>query len=131
MLTAAIQAGGRSSRMGEDKALRSFLGRPLIERVIGRLKPVADELIVTTNRPAAYTFLQLPLFTDLKPDRGALGGLYTAVASAGMPFVAVVACDMPFASASLIRTAANVMIAEGVDVVIAETEDGFEPMHAV
>jgi len=117
--------------MGEDKALRPFLGRPLIERVVGRLKPVADECIVTTNRPADYAFLHLPLFKDLKPDRGALGGLYTAIASASQPLVAVVACDMPFASAPLLRTAAGMMLEEDVDVVIAESGDGFEPLHAV
>ena len=117
--------------MGEDKALRPFLGRPLIERVIERLRPAADEFIVTTNRPQEYTFLHLPLFTDLKPDRGALGGLYTAIACAGMPLVAVVACDMPFASAPLLRTAARLMLAEDVDVVIAESSEGFEPLHAV
>jgi molybdopterin-guanine dinucleotide biosynthesis protein A len=131
MLTVAIQAGGKSSRMGEDKALRPFLGRPLIERVVGRMRPVADEIIVTTNRPEEYTFLHLPLFTDLVPDRGALGGLYTAIACAGMPLVAVVACDMPFASASLIGTAAKLMLEDDVDVVIAGSEEGFEPLHAV
>ena len=46
MLTVCIQAGGQSSRMGEDKALKPFLGRPLIQRVVERLSPVADELIV-------------------------------------------------------------------------------------
>ena len=68
--------------MGEDKALKTFLGRPLIQRVIERLSPIADELIVTTNRPEDYTFLDLRLIPDLKPGRGALGGLYTAIASA-------------------------------------------------
>src|SRR5512147_3255637 len=100
MLTVCIQAGGQSSRMGEDKALKTFLGRPLIQRVIDRLSPIADEIILTTNHPEEYTFLDLPLFSDLKPGRGALGGLYTAIASATNPFVAVVACDMPFASAT-------------------------------
>ena len=95
MLTVCIQAGGQSSRMGEDKALKPFLGRPLIQRVIERLSPVADELIVTTNRPDDYRFLRLALRADLKPGRGALGGLYTAIASAAHPIVAVVACDMP------------------------------------
>ena len=46
MLTVVIQAGGISSRMGEDKALKLFLGRPLIQRVIERLTPIADEVIV-------------------------------------------------------------------------------------
>lgn len=131
MLTVCIQAGGESSRMGEDKALKPFLGRPLIQRVIERLAPIADELIVTTNHPEEYRFLGLRLTPDLKPGRGALGGLFTAVASASQPFVAVVACDMPFASPNLIEAANRLMVREGADVVIAKTDEGFEPIHAV
>ena len=133
MLTVCIQAGGQSSRMGEDKALKTFLGRPLIQRVIERLSPVADELIVTTNRPDDYAFLnlRLTLRADLKPGRGALGGLHTAIASAAHPIVAVVACDMPFASAKLIEAGSRLLIEEEADVVIARSEEGYEPLHAV
>jgi molybdopterin-guanine dinucleotide biosynthesis protein A len=131
MLTVCIQAGGQSSRMGEDKALKTFLGRPLIQRVVERLSPVADEMIVTTNRPDDYAFLKLPLISDLKPDRGALGGLYTAIASASNPIVAVIACDMPFASPTLIEAETRLMAEEGADVGIAKSEEGFEPLHAV
>lgn len=131
MLTICIQAGGQSSRMGEDKALKNFLGRPLIQRVIERLSPIADEVIVTTNRPEDYSFLGLRLFPDLKPGRGALGGLYTAIASASSPLVAVVACDMPFASPTLIEAAGKLLIEEAADVVIAKTDEGYEPIHAV
>ena len=131
MLTVVIQAGGASSRMGEDKALKPFLGRPLIQRVIERLTPIADEMIVTTNRPADYEFLNMRLVADLKPGRGALGGLYTAIASAASPFVAVVACDMPFASPMLIEGARRLMVEEEADVVIAKTEAGYEPFHAL
>lgn len=131
MLTVCVQAGGASSRMGEDKALKPFLGRPLIQRVIERLSPIADELIVTTNRPDDYAFLGLRLFSDVKPGRGALGGLYTAIASAAHPLVAVVACDMPFASAKLIEASIEIMGKENVDVVIAKGEEGFEPLHAL
>jgi molybdopterin-guanine dinucleotide biosynthesis protein A len=131
MLTVCIQAGGQSSRMGEDKALKTFLGRPLIQRVIERLSPIADEFIVTTNRPDDYAFLNLPVFSDLKPGRGALGGLYTAIASANNPMVAVVACDMPFASRSLLEGASKILVEEEADVVIAKSEEGYEPLHAV
>jgi len=131
MLTVCIQAGGQSSRMGEDKALKTFLGRPLIQRVVERLSPIADELIVTTNRPDDYRFLGLPLFPDLKPGRGALGGLYTAIASAAQPIVAVAACDMPFASASLLEAASQLLVEEEADVVIPKSEEGFEPLHAI
>lgn len=131
MLTVCIQAGGQSSRMGEDKALKPFLGRPLIRRVVDRLSPIADELIVTTNRPVDYAFLDLRLCSDLKPDRGALGGLHTAIASAAHPLVAVVACDMPFASARLLETMGRLLVEEEADVVIAKTQNGYEPLHAV
>ena len=131
MLTICIQAGGQSSRMGEDKALKTFLGRPLIQRVVDRLSPIADEIILTTNRPEDYAFLGLRLIADLKPGRGALGGLYTAIASAAHPTVAVVACDMPFASATLLETASRLMVREEADVVIPKSEQGYEPLHAV
>lgn len=132
MLTICMQAGGKSSRMGQDKALMPFLGRPLIQRVADRLAPIADELIVTTNRPDDYRFLGLALFPDLKPGRGALGGLYTALSSATCETVAVVACDMPFASASLIEAASRLLDQEEADVVIPDSGGGLlEPMHAV
>jgi molybdenum cofactor guanylyltransferase len=131
MLTVCIQAGGASSRMGEDKALKPFLGRPLIQRVIERLSPIADEMIVTTNRPDDYRFLSLRLIPDLKPGRGALGGLYTAISSASQPLVAVIACDMPFASPTLLEAASRIMVREEADVVIAKSEEGYEPLHAV
>lgn len=141
MLTICIQAGGQSSRMGEDKALKPFLGRPLIQRVIERLSPVADELIVTTNRPEDYSFLDVRLFSDLLPGRGALGGLHTAIASAKHPIVAVVACDMPFASPTLLEAAGRLLIEEEADVIIArlasrakragKSDEGYEPLHAV
>jgi molybdopterin-guanine dinucleotide biosynthesis protein A len=117
--------------MGENKALKPFLGRPLVQRVIERLAPVADELLITTNQPENYGFLDLPLIADVKEGRGALGGLYTALISAKYTSVAVIACDMPFASAPLIVAAAGLLIQEKADVVIAETTEGFEPLHAV
>jgi molybdopterin-guanine dinucleotide biosynthesis protein A len=117
--------------MGQDKALRPFLGRPLIQRVIDRLAPIADEVLVTTNKPDEYAFLGLPLFPDLIAERGALGGLYTALFSAKYPAVAVAACDMPFASPGLFEAAARILVQEEADVVIAKSAEGFEPLHAV
>jgi molybdopterin-guanine dinucleotide biosynthesis protein A len=140
MFSLVIQAGGKSERMGEDKALKSFLERPLIQQVMDRLAPLADEILVTTNRPEDYAFLtdskvsrlwNPRLIPDLIAGRGALGGLYTAVASATHPIVGVVACDMPFASKALFETATRLLVQEEADVVIAKTDEGYEPFHAV
>jgi len=117
--------------MGEDKALKLFQGIPLIQRVMERLAPIADELIVTTNRPADYTFLNTRLVPDLRPGHGALGGLYTAIASASHEFVAVVACDMPFASPRFFESATSLIVQEEADAVIAKSKEGYEPFHAL
>ncbi len=130
-ISLAIQAGGNSSRMGEDKGLKLFLGRPLVQRVVERVSPVGDEILVTTNCPEDYAFLNMRLVPDLIPDCGALGGLYTALGSAAYPIVAVVACDMPFACAPLLQAAISMLVQEDMDVVIPRSLDGLEPMHAV
>ncbi len=131
MLTLSIQAGGKSSRMGQDKALMPFHGKPLIETVLARLAPLADEIIVTTNAPENYAFLGVPLFRDIVPERGALGGLYTALKSATQDQVAVVACDMPFASSQFFRAATKLMSTRAADIVIPQTPNGLEPLHAL
>jgi molybdopterin-guanine dinucleotide biosynthesis protein A len=138
MLTIVIQAGGQSSRMGEDKALKPFLGKPLIQRVMERLNPIADELIVTTNRPDEYRFLNTRLVSDLIPERGALGGLYTAIFSATHPYVGIVACDMPFVSQMFFERATKLAVEEEADVVIprikseeTQKSGGYEPLHAL
>jgi molybdopterin-guanine dinucleotide biosynthesis protein A len=131
MLSFSIQAGGESRRMGQDKGLMPLLGLPLIARVIARVGSLADELFVTTNQPAGYRFLGVPLFPDVLPDHGALGGLYTALSAASHPLVAVVACDMPFANATILAIARDRLLETEADVVIPQTQAGYEPFHAV
>ena len=130
-VTLVVQAGGRSSRMGEDKALKPLCGRPLIQWVVERLAPLADEILVTSNRPGVYDFLGLRILPDLIPERGVLGGLYTGISFASHPIVAAVACDMPFANVALFELAARLLIQEEVDAVVPRSSGGLEPMHAV
>ncbi len=117
--------------MGQDKALMPFLGKPLIERVITRLRPLADEIFVTTNQPEKYRFLGLPLYPDLLPGRGALGGLFTALNAATQPLVAVIACDMPFANPGLLTYQRDQCQQEQADIAIPLLLDGYEPLHAI
>lgn len=131
MLTVVIQAGGESRRMGRDKALIPFLGRPLIERVIARLRPVADELLVIANHTEGYPDLGVRIFSDLKPGRGALGGQYTALAVSRQPLVAVVACDMPFVNSDLLAYQRDRLVENQMDIAIPQNEGYMEPFHAV
>lgn len=130
-VTLIVQAGGRSSRMGEDKALKPFLGQPLIQRVVERLAPLADEILVTAGRPADLPFLEARSIPDLIPGCGALGGLYTGLASASHAIVAVAACDMPFASLDLFSLAVRLLVQEDADVAVPRSQSGLEPLHAI
>lgn len=131
MLTLSIQAGGQSSRMGRDKALLPFLGQPLIQRVMDRLVHLADEIIVTANHPENYQFLEVPVVTDVMPGLGALGGLLTALKTAQQPLVALVACDLPFASPQLLAACRDLLLESSADAVLPSSEYGLEPLHAV
>ena len=131
MFTIVIQAGGESRRMGQNKALLPFLGQPLIERILERISGLADEILVTTNNPDDFRFLGVPLYPDLLPDRGALGGLYTALSAASHPLVGIVACDMPFLNSDLLAFEREKLMETKADVVIPETGSGLEPFHAV
>lgn len=132
MLSVVIQAGGQSRRMGENKALKDFLGEPLILRIANRLKPLATEILVTTNQPELYSFLKVPLVQDVMPGKGALGGLLTAFQSAGQAYVAVVACDLPFVNPEIISYGLGLLSKDrAYDMVIPLSENGFEPLHAV
>ena len=137
-VSVVIQAGGESKRMGRSKATVPFAGKPLICRLVSRLHPAADELIITTNEPENLAFLKdefpglsIKLVSDRFDFRGALPGLYTALTAATAPYVAVVACDMVNASAALVVAESITLNEEGCDVVVPVNKNGFEPFHAM
>ncbi|NUM48835.1 MAG: molybdenum cofactor guanylyltransferase [Anaerolineales bacterium] len=101
-ITLVLQAGGKSTRMGRDKALVPFGGRTMIEYILQQTEGLAQDTIIITNTPEAYQFLQLPLFPDVIPDWGALGGLYSAIFHAPQNTCLVLACDMPFINRPLL-----------------------------
>jgi molybdenum cofactor guanylyltransferase len=127
-VSAAIMAGGKSIRMGQDKAWIELDGEPLIRRVARVLAEVADEVIVVANDPR-YEALGLTVVRDRYPQGGALGGIATGVGAATYDTVIVAACDMPFLSAELWRLVLG--HAGEADVVIPRVAGEYETMHAL
>ncbi|WP_283169783.1 molybdopterin-guanine dinucleotide biosynthesis protein B [Curtanaerobium respiraculi] len=137
-ISVVIQAGGESKRMGRSKATVPFLGRPLIVRMVERMLPVADELIVTTNEAEDLAFLAdaypgqpIRLVPDILPVRGALPGVLTALSAAKNEYVAIIACDMLFASARLIAAESAELSRTLADAVVPVNKHGYEPMHSL
>lgn len=127
----AIQAGGQSSRMGQNKALMSFQGQSLVERISQRLAPAADEIILISNQPDELAFLGKPVHKDIWIGKGPLGGLHTALTVAKYSLVAIVACDLPFASLDLLRFELDQIEKDGWDAAIPLISGKYEPLHAV
>lgn len=128
-VSVALLAGGQSRRMGQDKAFLPVGGRSVIERVLERILPLSDDVILVTNTPDKYRYLGYRMVGDVYPGKGALGGIYTAIQAAGYPHCLVVACDMPFLNTDLLRYLAS--LAADFDVVVPRVEKFPETTHAV
>lgn len=99
----AILAGGKSSRMGRNKALVEIAGKPIIEHIIQRTQLLGQcDTFLITNSPAAYSHLNLMMYADIYPNCGALGGIHSALQHSKSEHVVVIACDMPFISTDFI-----------------------------
>lgn len=97
-----ITAGGRSSRMGTDKAWLELDGRAIIEHVIAALVPVTTSVAIIANS-ADYARLGFPVFADRETGIGPLEAVRTALASANSSRIVLVGCDLPFVTAELFR----------------------------
>ncbi len=132
-----VHAGGRSSRMGADKALIVLAGQPLIFHVVARFRPQVERLFVNANGDTTrFGALGLPVVSDA-PDRkhtGPLAGIRAALAYAsqlGFPLLATVPCDTPLLPPDLVAKLAPAMRAAGGPVVVAASPRGLEPMFAL
>ncbi|MFQ5433901.1 MAG: molybdenum cofactor guanylyltransferase [Anaerolineae bacterium] len=128
-ITVAIMAGGKSSRMGRDKAFVPFNGRPLIETVLRQVAGLGTETILITNKPEPFRYFGLPMFADVVPDCGPLGGIYTAVHHAAHPHTLVVACDMPWLNRDLLKH--MLTLREEADIIVPRWTQFPEPLHAI
>ena len=136
-----ILAGGRSSRMGRDKVWMMLDGQPLVERVVGRLLPIASEVLVSAGDPEPYASLlqSLPVpgkvVGDQFPGFGPLAGMHAGLSAAHNDLALVVAADMPFVNVTLLQH--MIGLARGYDCVVPYVQDprktigGLEPLHAL
>ena len=128
-MTGIILAGGRSLRMGENKAFLIIQGARIIDRILTSFKELFQEILLVTNTPLEYFDLNLRTVADLFPGCGSLGGIYTGLFYASHPRAFVVACDMPFLQAPVIQYLKD--LSPPYDMVIPRTPDGLQPLHAI
>ena len=128
-VTGVLLAGGNSSRMGRNKALMTLAGHRLVDRALAVLRGLFDDLLMVTNSPDLYADLGVRMVPDLVAGKGALGGIHSAIHHAATPHCLVVACDMPFLNANVLRYLVEQR--EGHDVVVPTVHGRPQPLHAV
>lgn len=104
---AIILSGGKSSRMGTNKALLKINEKTNIERIADTLKVSFNDIILVTNHPEDYQFLGLKMVSDQYPDSGPLAGVHAGLVSTNADTNFIVACDMPFVSVELAEVLVN------------------------
>lgn len=128
-LAAAILAGGRARRLGGVNKGTLALGREtIVDRQLRALAEVASPVFIVGSRSSAWTARGLEVVPDEMPDRGPLGGIYTAIVRSPCDRTLVLAADMPFVTAAFLRRLA----AEAeVDLVVPRSARGIEPLCAI
>ncbi|MCE9668346.1 molybdenum cofactor guanylyltransferase [Myxococcus stipitatus] len=129
-VTLAIIAGGQGRRLsGVAKGLLEVEGRAVVERLVDLSRGLGDVLLVA-NAPAPYARFGVRAVADVVRDRGAPGGVHAALVASRTPWVATVACDMPFVAAEALRVLLDAR-SDAVDSVCFEVDGRVEPLLAV
>ena len=130
-LSAAILAGGLARRMGgADKSALRISGERIIDRQLSTLQTLTESIVIVGGAAGRFEQLGVRLVPDAIPGSGAIGGIYSAVIASERPWTAVVACDLPFLSALVLRALAARRSAS-VDAVIPRSRDGLQPLCAM
>jgi len=133
-VTGVILAGGRGQRMGGvDKGLKMLRGRRLIEWVIERFAPQADEVLINANQNldtyAGFGHRVIP--DEIGGFAGPLAGLHRGLTEARHELVATVPCDSPFLPLDLLARLNAALEREGADVAVAKTGDQPHPVFCL
>lgn len=127
--TAAVIAGGKSSRFGAPKILAVLGSKTLLARSLDLAQRLAFHTIVILGRTSPSVQLPVPIVFDRIPDCGPLGGIYTALSTARTPFVAVLPADLPFLSDTVYTVLSR--YARPDRPVVARSHRGVEPLVSI
>jgi molybdopterin-guanine dinucleotide biosynthesis protein A len=129
-VTGVILAGGKSSRIGTDKALLKIGKKTIIEQEISGIKNILEEIIVVVAEDKGqYNTLEARVVQDIIPSKGPLGGVYTGLVNSSSFYNLILACDMPFLQPNLVRHLLD--RAGNYDAVVPECGGRLQPLCAV
>lgn len=129
-LTAAILAGGKSTRIKKPKCLISIDNERIIELLIRKLKKLFEEVLIITNFPELYFKEGLTLIGDIYPFKGPMAGIHAAMKNSSYDIFAF-ACDMPFIEEKLIFEMAEKHFFHKPDITVCSFRDKLYPLPGI
>lgn len=102
-VTGIILSGGKSSRMGVNKSLLKVGEITIVERMSDLMQSLFREVILITNDPADYKFLNIPIFEDLFKQKGPLAGIHSGLTHSSTEENFIISCDLPFITEKMIK----------------------------
>lgn len=127
-ITGIILAGGKSTRIGTDKAFLKIGEQTLIEILLAKIKDVFKDTIIIANEVERFDYLGMRVIPDIIPTKGPLGGIYTGLVRSSNFYNFIVACDMPFIDTGLPGYLSKKI--DGYDVAVARYNDRLQPLCA-
>lgn len=127
-ISGAVMAGGKSSRLGVNKAFLKFHDRPAVELVLEKVSALVSPVIIITNSPAEFRYLNIPAASDILPGCGPLSGIHAALSLSPAEYVLVVSCDLPLLTPQILRSLLTAY--PGYDITLYKHAQ-FEPLCAV
>jgi molybdenum cofactor guanylyltransferase len=125
-----VLAGGKSSRMGENKALLPISGKTALEHVLAAVETVSDKSAVITNEPESFSFLKIPVIEDLHPYEGPMAGMEAAMTALPAEWYIFTACDMPLIHPDVMRLIKEKTGISNVQAVIPKVDGRLQPLLA-
>lgn len=128
-VTGIILAGGASRRMGKDKGLCTFNNKQLIEYSIETIRPLCDNILISTNNVAGYSKFGFPIIEDEYRNIGPIGGIYSGLKHSNTEKNLIVSCDTPLLITSLFKQI--LFLSEGYEIVVPQHNNSYyEPLAA-
>lgn len=123
-----ILAGGKSNRMGTDKALLEVHSEPLLGRMKKLIYPFCNQVFISGSNPK-YSGFDAPLIPDVFSECGPISGLYSCLKFSSSGWNLIVSVDSPFVNEELFSFL--ISNATDCDCVIPQHESGVEPLIGI
>lgn len=127
-ITILILAGGKSTRMGQDKGLMDLNGKPMISHVIEVAKKISQRIFIVANLEA-YKQFDLPVVHDEVFEKGPIGGIYSGLKKSESEYNLVLSCDIPFIHQGVLEFL--IESSTGYDITVASKEGKLHPLVGI